>query len=245
MKKGPALILSCELCGKTFDENWKLDAHKKKHVTHKCNKCDNTLVNQEIKEKHIKIAHENEKLYCHYFNNEKVCPFEDKCVFLHEKSDACKFGKSCERINCTFRHELYEDDSDTEEDDNVDNENTFNDENVQSDAERTFINPSQFQDEDFDKVVDETLDKTVDQVVNETVDEAVEENLNDQAHEPENFKCELCIFETTNETRFKRHTFENHSVKGKYKCRQCLQEFEGRKTFSSHQFHGCQPANLS
>ena len=126
-----------------------------------------------------------------------------------------------------FRHELYEDDSDTEEDDNVDNENTFNDENVQSDAERTFINPSQFQDEDFDKVVDETLDKTVDQVVNETLDEAVEENLNDQAHEPENFKCELCIFETTNKNRFKIHAFENHSVKGKFKCRQCLQEFEG------------------
>ena len=78
-------------------------------------------------------------------------------------------------------------------------------------------------------------------MVEETLDIIV---LN-EANQPENFKCELCIFETINEDRFKRHTFENHSVKGKYKCRQCLQEFEGRNFFNSHQFHGSQPANLS
>ena len=52
-------------------------------------------------------------------------------------------------------------------------------------------------------------------------------------------KCDLCNFETTNKERMKRHSFENHSVKGKYICIQCKREFDTRKYFNSHNYHGC------
>jgi hypothetical protein len=53
----------------------------------------------------MQIFHGNVKLYCHYFNIKKDCPFKDKCIFLHTESEKCKFGEICERINCMFRHE--------------------------------------------------------------------------------------------------------------------------------------------
>ena len=42
---------------------------------------------------------------CHFFNNEKSCPFDAECVFLHENSGKYKFGGSCERNYCLFKHE--------------------------------------------------------------------------------------------------------------------------------------------
>ena len=41
-----------------------------------------------------------------------------------------------------------------------------------------------------------------------------------------NLKCELCIFETKSKPKMERHKFKNHSVKGKYICIQCKQEFD-------------------
>ena len=37
---------------------------------------------KDIMEKQIKITHENVKLYYHFFNNEKVCPYEEECSTL-------------------------------------------------------------------------------------------------------------------------------------------------------------------
>ena len=54
----------------------------------------------------------------------------------------------------------------------------------------------------------------------------------------ESFKCELCIFETKDSKRFKRHKFENHSVKGRYVCIGCHEEFLNRKHFNSHSYKG-------
>ena len=45
----------------------------------------------------------------------------------------------------------------------------------------------------------------------------VKSTANEQTVE-ESFKWSLCIFQTTDSKRFKRHQFENHSVKGKYVC---------------------------
>ena len=124
----------------------------KNHVTYKCNQCEKSFCCKEIKEKHIKISHKNVKLFCHYFNNVKVCPSEDKCKFLHEESENCKFSKSCERLKCMFMHDNSEDENDTEKDENLENE-SLNDETEQSEAEITFSNPRQFQDESLSKVI--------------------------------------------------------------------------------------------
>ena len=61
--------------------------------------------------------HEGIKLYCHYWNNDLDCPYEtdehDKCIFLHDESEKCKFGKTCERILCMYQHD--ESDKDVKE----------------------------------------------------------------------------------------------------------------------------------
>ena len=57
----------------------------------------------------------------------------------------------------------------------------------------------------------------------------------------EMMKCDFCGFETTDRIRFKKHQVEMHSVKGKYVCCSCREEFEKRKMFNSHKYHGCNP----
>ena len=57
----------------------------------------------------MRIAHENLKLFCHFFNNNKTCPYSKECIFLHQDSPICKYGKKCERMLCMFKHEEDED----------------------------------------------------------------------------------------------------------------------------------------
>ena len=129
-----------------FDKEWKMKAHLKTHKLHKCDNCKKTFKNEDILEKHLKIAHEGLKIYCHYFNNEKECPFNEKCIFLHENSSQCKYGKLCERTNCMYKHiaeDNYEENEEIEEDDISDDECDIED--VDDDngvAENTFFNPS-------------------------------------------------------------------------------------------------------
>ena len=62
--------------------------------------------------------------------------------------------------------------------------------------------------------------------------------------EQEMIKCDLCIFETKDEKRMKRHTFENHSDKGKYICIGCKREFDTRKFVNNHNHYGSKYTNL-
>ena len=139
----------CDKCDKVFSEEWKLKAHFKIHVErYSCEVCERTFKCEDILSKHQKIAHENLKLYCHYFNNSKTCPFKEECIFLHKISKECKFGFECDREMCMFRHGVVEEvteknietadqseilDVDDEEETNVENES----------SNKTFNNPSQ------------------------------------------------------------------------------------------------------
>ena len=53
----------------------------------------------------MQISHENFNIYCHFFTDEKTCPYDVECVFLHEDSAKCKYGDACERLYCMFKHE--------------------------------------------------------------------------------------------------------------------------------------------
>ena len=45
--------------------------------------------------------------HCHYFNNDKVCPYEEiGCMFRHEKSEPCKYKEFCKNKLCPFQHNL-------------------------------------------------------------------------------------------------------------------------------------------
>ena len=154
----------CEECERIFVEEWKFKAHEKCHKKYECTICEQTFQSDDIRCKHTKIVHENFKLYCHFYNNNKTCPKEEKCVFLHEDSEICKYGDLCDRINCMFKHECGENDDANEEDDNGDgeedndavddgeNESDTDDENEEVKVtNQTFENPSQSDKSDNEK----------------------------------------------------------------------------------------------
>ena len=69
----------CEVCGKLFFLEWRL-------------------------QKHLNV-HTGEAKYCHYFNNQRDCPYQDiGCKFLHQQSGKCKFSNSCSNNLCQFEH---------------------------------------------------------------------------------------------------------------------------------------------
>ena len=82
-----------------------MNAHSKAHKNVDCEKCGKSFKYLELLKIHTKVSHEKSKMYCHYFNNRKACPFKEECLFLHEDSEMCKYGKLCERMLCMFKHE--------------------------------------------------------------------------------------------------------------------------------------------
>ena len=49
---------------------------------------------------------------CHYFNNDKPCPYEKiGCMFNHVVSEKCIFGKKCLNNLCSYQHKNEIDDS--------------------------------------------------------------------------------------------------------------------------------------
>ena len=86
-------------CETVFNEEWKLNAHSKQHVNYMCDLCDKAFKNEEAKKNHNKIVDENQKLYCHYYNNGKDCPPDRERVFLHIVPEVCMYV-FCERHFC-------------------------------------------------------------------------------------------------------------------------------------------------
>ena len=55
---------------------------------------------------------------CHYFNNCKLCPYEEiGCMFQHRKSVMCKHDKSCKVKLCSYQHkpEIFEKDKECQQ----------------------------------------------------------------------------------------------------------------------------------
>ena len=108
-------MFQCVQCEKEYSEEWKLKSHIKQTHRYKCDQCEKMFKYQDIMKKHILIHHENAKLYCHFYNNSKTCPYNDECVFLHEHSRLCKYGSYCEREYCMFKHECQDKEIETVE----------------------------------------------------------------------------------------------------------------------------------
>ena len=156
--------LQCDVCSKTFNEEWKMNAHAKLHKKYCCDDCDKTFEYQNLKDMHVKIVHQNVKLYCHYYNNDKDCPFEEECVFLHEDSEDCRYADTCERENCMFKHgsdgdgddkedesEDVDDEQDDENDDEIDEES--DDDEDDDEFNVTFLYSTEAEAEDGKSVV--------------------------------------------------------------------------------------------
>ena len=99
----------CKVCNEEFDESWKLERHLTSHKEvrkYGCDTCKKTFYAEWRLKKHVTIHEKNvKKKKCHYYNNDKECPyFEVGCMFVHEFEDQCKFGSACARQLCPFQH---------------------------------------------------------------------------------------------------------------------------------------------
>ena len=98
----------CNECGEAFKEHWEIEQHLKEHGKKKefvCGKCEKTFYTKWRKEKHLEIHSTEMTKFCHYFNNCKVCPYEEfGCKFTHEESDECRFQGRCRNRLCQYRH---------------------------------------------------------------------------------------------------------------------------------------------
>ena len=70
----------------------------------KCNKCEKEFYVLWRLKKHMEGHTETQK-YCHYYNNQDVCPYSEiSCKFKHEDSSKCRFDKNCRFKLCQFKH---------------------------------------------------------------------------------------------------------------------------------------------
>ena len=96
----------CDECEKYFNDENKLQNHTERmHLKFECDECDKVFRYEAVLEKHREAAHEDVQLFCHYYNNEKDCPYDDECIYIHEDSENCKFGSNCAQNLCMFQHE--------------------------------------------------------------------------------------------------------------------------------------------
>ena len=109
IKENHQVKLQCDLCNEQFKSYFELEQHmKEEHDKPKMFKCDVC-----VKEFHLewrllkhKEGHSKTLKYCHFFNNRKFCPYEENgCMFRHDLSPQCFFGKKCSNSLCQFRHE--------------------------------------------------------------------------------------------------------------------------------------------
>ena len=90
----------CKICDETFTESWKMEEHLEHHGNErpfKCSICEKGFYMKWRMEKH-KSDHRVDIKFCHYFNNDKPCPYDKVgCKFKHET--APEKGKDSKRIN--------------------------------------------------------------------------------------------------------------------------------------------------
>ena len=109
--KSHSTTIKCKICTKIFSKNNELEAHiKSEHEEIEkfhCENCDLTFVLKWRLEKHKTMHTEEAKnlKFCHYFNNNKRCPYSDiGCMFKHESAPNCYFRDKCSKNLCQFQH---------------------------------------------------------------------------------------------------------------------------------------------
>ena len=107
--KHPAEI-NCTKCEETFPKYSDLEEHIKNiHLEkdkYKCDECGKSFVLKWRLKKHLTIHSDQDIKGCHYFNNQKTCPFETLgCMFAHKLMGECKFKKKCNNKLCSYQHE--------------------------------------------------------------------------------------------------------------------------------------------
>ena len=103
-----AITLNCEHCDVKFNKAIDLETHMEEHglvKKHACDVCEKKFhLKWRLKKHEQNHFNDSRAGYCHYYNNQKECPFIDAgCMFNHEKSGLCQ-TKNCTRTLCQFEH---------------------------------------------------------------------------------------------------------------------------------------------
>ena len=234
--------LQCDVYGKVVNKEWKISAHRKIHADYGCSVCEKTFKYQEIKSKHMRIAHENLKLFCHFFNNNKTCPYSKDCIFLHQASPICKYGKKCERLLCMFKHETDEVENvdtfavivDVDEVDEIDesNENSVDINEENDDQESVKIDdPNDNADIIETVAIVETVrydDITIIETVNDKEVNVVEKVTN-KTPTLKRRKCLMCDYEAETGSEVRDHKKLTHNW-----CCLCFSNFKNKDLLKKH-----------
>ena len=226
-------------------------AHELSHSV--CEQYDKTLKNEEIRKKHISMLHENIKIFCHYFNNSTVCPFDEECVFLHQISPVCKYGIMCARDKCMFRHEeTAVVDVLEKDDDAVKTVEDKNDGNISADLDKE---PAEDVKDDIEYIKEVAIvhvDNDVDEIMVDSAYEVSEnvtssdDETNDKDIEQNDYEEERTVSEydknekqvdvTTNETN-PSQPVKNTNLAKLLVCKQCGFEARTKEDMKLHKLN--------
>ena len=163
-------IINCKSCEKVFFKSCDLEIHiEQEHIAErfKCKQCEKDFVLKWQLNKHEKIHNSQNVKKCHYFNNEKLCPFEKiGCMFEHSLAGQCRHGDLCKRKLCSFEHKHFR---------------------VENDIAKVIENNSKQCDEDIEKTDEE---KSFDLYVKTNFSEVYDYYLTNQKHIP----CYFCDY---------------------------------------------------
>ena len=106
--KKKTVLLKCTVCEQMFRTNSELENHLTTHpeaTPFPCAVCGKILYSEWRMTHHLKGHQVEKKRKCHFFNNNKFCPYEKLgCKFAHKPSKKCKFAESCKETLCQFQH---------------------------------------------------------------------------------------------------------------------------------------------
>ena len=100
--------LKCDMCEFACSEWYEMEKHMlamhSVNKNFKCNRCEKSFVTEWRLKKHMQM-HDKQTKFCHYFNNGKICRFEELgCKFRHADSKECRFMEKCRKKLCEFKH---------------------------------------------------------------------------------------------------------------------------------------------
>jgi hypothetical protein len=221
--------IKCNMCDEKFDQTFKLENHLKKHEveTFNCEKCEKTFYLKWRLEKH-KTIHENINIkFCHYFNNSKLCPFEEiGCMFLHAKSQLCRFKQSCKNDLCQFQH-AHDVIGKTMSGHSADQ--TDDAENSRTDKTTTVANDTNDSSNDL-----EAVKISNGRNVDENVDNEFDSDL--ESEEGEDLECEDCGKVSDNFDLYIEHRGMGGCA---YYCDPCNETFRYEKDLKMHEQKHC------
>ena len=192
--------LECKYCDEKFKQVWMLEVHLKLHKDaedFECNVCKKTFQSKWRLSKHKDMHNNLNTKRCHYFNNEKLCPYQEVgCMFLHEPSEVCRFGSICTNRFCPFQHKSLERKKDEVNQKNVDEKSS---ENLQKKSKQN------------DSVVKENMNDLIIKAFEKDADDHFSVNK-DCGLNNEGQKCSRCKFITHSMGVLRMHEKKSHKV---------------------------------